>query len=525
MAICPSYTIDSNITGLYITEERCLGELPTSPDPIWQGFDPNSYSDFGGELETVTREPIDPSRQDKKGSVVGMTANGGFSIDIVRENLPWLLQGFFWADARQHRSTRPMSGANAVLLTSVVAADNEYQAASGLSGIFPAGTLVRATGFANPVNNGLKTVVATTATAVEVAEVLVNEATAPAISKLDEVGVQFASQDVAISVDSGIVSLTSTVYSFTGNTKLFVGMWVHIGGDNAATRFVNNRGFARISAISANSLTFDQVSWSSPVTEAAPADSTIQMFVPLTVKNETASLVKRRSYQIERTLGKGSSGNTQAQYLVGSVANELTVNCPAKDKLTVDMAYVATNEDFRSGGSGDTQKLGTRVPVVSGDAINTSNDVFQLRLYTHATVSNPTPLFSYVTEGSWGINNGVTPQDAVGILGALDLSSGNFKVTGSVTAYFVNVEASRAIRANANVGFNAIFSRDNYGHIWDIPLVTLSGGQVTVEKDSPITIPLEMAGAENANGYTMSFTYFSYLPNVAMAINKGTTPP
>ena len=36
------------------------------------------------------------------------------------------------------------------------------------------------------------------------------------------------------------------------------------------------------------------------------------------------------------------------------------------------------------------------------------------------------------------------------------------------------------------------------------------------EKDAPITVPLEPAGAENPNGYTMLYEAFSYLPNVAM---------
>ena len=47
-------------------------------------------------------------------------------------------------------------------------------------------------------------------------------------------------------------------------------------------------------------------------------------------------------------------------------------------------------------------------------------------------------------------------------------------------------------------------------------MLGLGGGRLNVEKDAPITVPLEPAGAENENGYTMLYEVFAYLPTVAM---------
>jgi len=44
----------------------------------------------------------------------------------------------------------------------------------------------------------------------------------------------------------------------------------------------------------------------------------------------------------------------------------------------------------------------------------------------------------------------------------------------------------------------------------------LGGGRLSVEKDNPITVPLESSGAQNAAGYTLLHNKFEYLPTVAM---------
>lgn len=132
------------------------------------------------------------------------------------------------------------------------------------------------------------------------------------------------------------------------------------------------------------------------------------------------------------------------------------------------------------------------------------------------TTTLPTPLFGYISEGSLEINNNVESLKAVGVLGGFDVSVGMFEVGGSVTAYFTSIAAVQAVRKNSDVGFYSISAANNGGFLFDIPLMGISGGQLAVESDSPITIPIDNAGAKSKFGYTLLTEFFSYLPNVAM---------
>jgi len=156
--------------------------------------------------------------------------------------------------------------------------------------------------------------------------------------------------------------------------------------------------------------------------------------------------------------------------------------------------------------------------LANEDAINTSTDVFQLRLFVHNSATpTPSSLFAVVLEGEIAISNNVSGLKGIGQIGSFETNVGNFVVEGELEVYFATIEAIRAVRRNEDVGFNMIVSRENTGFVYDIPLVTLGGGMANVEKDEPIMLSLEKMAAENSYGYTMSATYFGYLPNIAMA--------
>lgn len=501
--------IDSNSTGLNIAEQIDFNNLGGAP--VWYALEPNSYSNFGSKINTVARSPIETGRQNKKGGITGIDVSAAFNVDLTKNNLTRLMQGFFYADAIQLASTVALNAAK-IVITGATASTKRYAAAAGLT-IFSAGQLVLASGFSNASNNGLKTVAAVAAGYVETTEALVDEASPPAAAALEAVGWQFASGDINFGLVSGEARLTSTTTNFT-TLGLTLGAPIFIGGDAANTAFANNFGFARIKSISANVLAFDDVTFSPSVESGA--GKTIRVFYGDIIKNQKdANLQKRRYYNLERTLGNGAT-STQAQYLENALANEIAVKFSEADKINCDLSFVATEETFRSGEIGDQLKAGTRIAAPGEDLYNTSSDLYRVKLQVKSSNSYAPELFAYAKEASISIKNGVSKRSAIGNVNAIGLNLANFTVSGSVTAYFSSVAALQSIRNNADAQFNIIGAAKNAGFVFDIPLLGLGGGELSVQKDDSVTVPLENNAAENANGYTAMYTYFKYLPNLAM---------
>lgn len=506
-----SDTIASNITGLSFAEEATLKTLPGTP--IWYSMEPNSFSDFGGQLKTVTRNTINPSRQLQKGVTTDLDANGGFNTDYTQNNLQRLLQGIFFADMREKADTIPINGSS-ITLTAVDGTNDQFEAASGLT-VFKIGHIVLASGMGLTANNGPWILDAVAAGAIDVTGNLIAEASPPATARVQAVGFQFAADDAVITYSGGTCTMTTTIADLT-TLGLIPGERVFLGGDSSTLRFANNQGFARIKTIAAHAIVYDETEWTS-VSETTTGSKTVQMFFGKVLKNEsTTNLIKRRTYQVERQVGSDANG-VMSEYLLGAVADSATINIPQADKITTDIAFVACDNEQRTGLTGI--KSGTRVTALGESAFNTSSDVRRIKLQINSAINpNVTDLFAYVTDVKLSIKNNVKPTKAIGVLGAFDTTEGNFEVTGSLTAFFSNIPAVQAIRDNADVGLNMILARANAGFCFDIPLASLGNGRLNVTKDSPITLPLDANAAQNSFGYTLMANFFPYLPNLAMPV-------
>lgn len=517
MAVCVAGKIDSNSTGFSFAEEACLKSLPGengfAGTPTWFGLEPNTYPDFGPKTTTQARKPITNNRQNLKGNLTSVAVGAGYNTDLTSHNTTRLMQGFMFGDARQKVNTAPYSG-NAIAITAVDGAAHTFAAAAGLT--FIAGALVLVSGFPAAANNGLKELSAATGTLLTTTG-LVTDAAPPASAKIETVGFQFVAGDCDIVVSGNIVSMTSTTQDFTAIGALIPGEWIFIGGDAAGSAFINNApGFARILSIAAHTIVFDDVTWSNPVTENETTQA-IQIFFGTVIRTENnPALIKRRSYQLERTLGLDANG-TQSEYEIGSVPNDFTLNIKSEAIITADFSFIGLDSQYRNGTTG--VKPGTRVAAIGEQAFNSSSDVYRLKMnILDATTSIPTALFGFITDSTLTIKNNVTGVPAIGVTGSFDTTAGNIDIGGTFTAYFSTVAAVQAIRNNSDVGVNIILTQQNGGIIYDVPLLGLGGGPIKVEKDKAITVPLTIDGAKSAlYGHSLLMNHFPYLPNVGMS--------
>lgn len=508
MSACPSYKIDSNDTGLRFAVEKCLKELPTlavdGADPVWHPLEPNSYGDMGANVTTVARNPINPSRQRQKGVVTDLEASASFQMDLTGRNHLYMMQSYNFALAREKPTTAPLNAP--VVPVTAVTTGTGYAMADAFASQLAVGDLVMAEGFGVAANNGVKVVTAV-ATGTVLAAGLAAEASPPAGAKLTNIGVQGTAGDLAITVSGGQTRLTATTLNLS-SLGLIEGEWIYIGGDATLTHFDTNQGFARVDAIAAGSLLLGKTSWT-PAAEAG-GSKTVQLFFGTVIRNEEdPDDIVRQPLQFERTLGSDADG-TMSQYIIGSIANEFTLNVPQADKVTAEMGFVACDAIARPGATG--LKPGTRPALTQSDAFNTSSDVRRLAF---SIVGEATPLFLYATDLTITINNNASGAKAIGVLGNFDINIGVFDVGGSVTAYFQDVRAVNAVRDNADVSMDLILVKNNMGIVWDIPLMALGNGMVAVEQDQAITVPLDTMAAQSSFGHTLMYVNFPYLPNAA----------
>lgn len=363
---------------------------------------------------------------------------------------------------------------------------------------FVAGMLCQMTGFGTVANNRIARVASSTATSITFpAATFTAESVVPLGARVRAIGFEGASADIAATITNGN-ALTSTTLNFT-TLGLLVGEVVRIGGagtNGFATAGCN--GFARISAIAANRLSFDVV----PTGFAADAGTgrTIQVYMADVVRNG----VTQRAFTFERQQLDHSPATIE--YFRGVQINDLSLTLEAERPMTAQMQVMGLNYAV-----GTTRTAGaTDVAAPTNPILTTSADMGAV-LRGGAPITDS----ALMTLGIQ-ISNNLRRQARIGSIQAAGMGNGEISVTGPVTAYFGSPALIAAVIADAETSFMLAVGRqdgDRSAILIDIPRVKLSGSAGVNAKNSDRMFQGTFSAMRSpALGYTIAFQRFHVLP-------------
>lgn len=487
----------TNNTGLSYAIEGSLGVAPTSG---WKKLEPNNIRKYGAEIKTVSREPISNLRQRRKGTVVDLDSGVEFEADYTMEHLTDFIEGFCFAQFNGLRSTfRP----TAVTTTAYTVA---------ASGDLAQNTLVYARGFAVSGNNGLHVVSASaTGTSLKAAG-LATESSPPANAIVEVCGFRGTAGDLEINSSGNLIS---TTLDFT-TLGLTVGQAIWIGGDSSHRFFQTaNRGYARITAIAAHTLTLDKksavfVTDDGTTTGSGGTDVAIDIFFGRFARNvavDDADFIERSiHFELSYPDLDNPSGDMY-EYAAGNFCNTLEFNLPLANKATLALGFIGTDAQPPT----DTRVSGVSSALVPlrTTALNTSADIARLRI----TEVDETGLTTDFKSLKLTLNNQVSPEKTLANLGATYMNTGNFLVDIEADLLFTNADVATAIRNNDTVSMDFAVRNDDGAMFVDIASMTLGDGSRDFPVNESVKIKVKGEAFQDTTlGTSIGISLFPYVP-------------
>jgi len=485
----------NNISLAYAIEDS-LGTLPGSP--TWYILEPNDITTFGASITTVAREPISKDRGRRKGTVTDLESAAEFEHDLTLDAFISFVEGFVFAQFQGDTIEAP---------TAVAAASSTFTVGSGPT--LEANQLVFARGFTNSANNGIHEVASGTATTVVVTSTLADE-TPPANALLETAGLRFETGELDISVSGSEATVTytaatSSIGALSGYIE--VGQIIHVGGTTAGRQFSAGAGYGRVTAVDNTTITLDKLD-STLATDPGTGE-TVDLLFGRFLKNvavDDADFLER-SFQFEAAYPDlDSVGVDEYEYSKGNRANTMAIALPLADKSTVTFGFVGTDTEVPS----TTRKTNaaSAVDPLQTTAFNTSSDIARLRLLEDST--GLTTCFKDIT---LTLNNNVTPEKCLGTLGAFALNTGIFQVDLEAQVLFTNSDVVAAVRNNTTVTMDFIITNDNGAIAFDIPSMTIGGGDKELPVNESVLVNLSgQAFQDPTFGTSIGISLFPVVP-------------
>lgn len=477
----------TNNVSLAFAVEASIGVLPASPE--WRTLQPNNINAFGATITTTPRSPISPDRGRKKGTVTDLDSTVEFEEDLTMQALDNFAEGFVFAEYANVEFVLRSGGATPVpppatgtgytidSASALLAGKVQWAAGAAIS-------LVYAQGYALAANNGLKALTADLAgSGVEITVSGLSVETPPTSASLQVAGMQ--SDDCTFTISGSTCTLVSAADLDFTTMGIHVGQLVHLGSNDGAGAVQNAMqdatandtfGYFRVTAVTATTLSGDKLdvnlgSGGSPYTPG-----TLDIMYGRFLRNVTVTAdaddnrYLERSYQFEVGFPDlGGAGVDEYEYGIGCEGNELGLDLPLADKAGLTWGFVGTNADDIT----PTRKTNAATPIapLRTTAVNTSADIATLSTDLLSAVGNV--CFKSLT---LSLNNNVSPEKCLGTLGAVFVNNGLFEVNLEAQLLFTEKSIVNAVKNNTTITFSAIMKNEDGAIAFDIPAMTLSGG-------------------------------------------------
>lgn len=508
----------TNGTTISFAREASLGVLPAEPQ--WFELEPNSIGSWGTTISKEARTPISRARSRRKGVVTDLDSAVEFEADLTLAHLREFAEAFLFAravGADTFLTTAATATGYTVPALSAAAAGRLLYSGAGAGAV----SLVYATGFADPLNNGLKPVTAAHAAAATEIKAAGNAAAVPAASDYTEVsvaGVRGAAGDLKVDANG---DLTSIVLNFT-TLGLAVGQTIHLGGVDVTHQFFAdaNLGFARIEAIAANKLTLakrDQafVLDDGTDTGAGGANLRIDILFGQFVRNVEVDHVDYREISNQFELASPNlmaGGATGYEYSLGNYADSMSVSIPLTGKATLSLGFVGTNTTNPSlvrANNAEDAKVGGQV-----ESFGSASDIARLRVQD----IDEAGLSTDFKTANFTLTNNVAGEKVIGTLGPKYLNAGNIEVDVENQMLFTNADVIERVRCNRTVGLDWILWNGDGGAVFDLPTGTLDGGNRELPQNQSVLINTTfMAHEEPPLSFSCGISFFPVLPDRACA--------
>ena len=476
-----------------------LGQIGVLPaQPVWKTVEPNDISSYGASISTVARNPISKNRQRRKGTITNLESAVEYPSDLTMSSFTDFIEGFAFS---------LFKGSLVKLGTGVTATG----ITAALSAVVLENALVLITGCDVATNNGLHVTGDSSGDTEIVIPVGLTTAGETSTSiTVTVVGHRFATGD--LEVPAATDTLKTTVQDLTA-LDIMVGQSVYVGGFADANQFgvagtPVSQGLVRVMAITANAITFDKSAMT--FTEIDGAGKNVDVFFGKFVRNvptDHADFIER-SYQFELALpGLDAGSATMYEYAKGNMANEISVELPLTDKAIVSVGFVGTDAQAPVALADRAQNADSATDPQFTTAFNTSADIARLRV-DQVDGTGLTTDFKSLTIT---INNNVSPENVLGILGAKFMNAGNLEIGFEAELLFTEVGVVDAIRKNETLTCDFQIVNDDGTIVFDIPSLTLGGG----EKSFPVneTVLISTTGeafADDVLNTSMGITIFSH---------------